>query len=304
VNYKNNAFTALNTASITDGIFIHIAKNVVMEQPIHIVYLSQPAGEPSVSHPRTLVMADENSEATVIERSIGPDGTIYFNNQVSEYVLAPSAMIDHYKVQQESLKAFHVANMQVNLFTKSEFFSHSFGFGGSLVRNDAGAALLGEYCTATLNGMFMASDHQLMDSHTVLDHAVPNCPSHQIYKHILSDHARAVFNGKIFVRLDAQKTDAKQTNQTILLSPDAQIDTKPQLEIFADDVRCTHGATVGQLREDLLFYLQARGIGKEQARELLVYAFASELIQRIKIPALRDELDQILLRERHIEGLG
>jgi Fe-S cluster assembly protein SufD len=301
---KQQAFVALNTASIGDGLFVYIPRGVVVEQPIHIVYMALPGAAATVSHPRTLIVAGENSQATIVERFVGPQGAVYLTNAVTEISVADSAVIDHYKVQQESRKAFHVATLEVNLARASSFISHSFGFGGSIARNDANAALLGEGCTATLSGLFLAGDHQLVDNHTILDHAMPNCPSHQVYKHILGGHARGVFNGKIFVRLDAQKTDAKQTNQTLLLSPEAQIDTKPQLEIFADDVRCTHGATVGQLREDQLFYLQARGIGREQAKELLIYAFASAVIQQVKIEALRDELDQILLSERHIEGLG
>jgi Fe-S cluster assembly protein SufD len=293
--FDREPFVALNTASIGDGgVFIGLGRGVVIET----------GDEPTVSHPRFLVVAGENSQATIIERFVGPADCVYLTNAVAEFAVADGANIDHYKVQQESRAAYHVATIQADLGRASNFSSQSFGFGASIARNDANAILGGDGGCATLNGLFLAHDRQLMDSHTVLDHAMPNCPSHQLYKHILDGNARAVFNGKIFVRLDAQKTDAKQTNQTLLLSKDAQIDTKPQLEIFADDVRCTHGATVGQLRDDQLFYLRARGIGLEQARELLIYAFASEIIQRIKIEPLKDELDAILLSERHIEGLA
>ena len=303
VEFDNHAFTALNTASITEGVFIHLSKSAVLERPIHIVYASQPgASGPTVSHPRLLLVADENSQCRIVERYVGREGDVYLLNGVSEFVVAQNAIVDHYKVQQESKAAFHVANLQVEIAHAGSFSSHSLGFGGRIARSDAGARL-GEACTATLNGLFLAGGHQIMDSHTTLDHYMPNCPSHQIYKHILDDHSRAVFNGRIFVRLDAQKTDAKQTNQTILLSKDAEINTKPQLEIFADDVRCTHGATVGQLRGDQLFYLQARGIGKKEAQDLLIYAFASDIVQRIQIESLKGELDKALLSERHIEGI-
>ncbi len=303
VSYDNHAFAALNTASITEGVFIHLSKSAVLEQPIHVVYASQPGESgPTVSHPRLLLVADENSQCTIIERYVGRDGDVYLLNGVSEFIVAENAVVDHYKVQQESKAAFHVANLQVEIAHGANFSSHSLGFGGLIARSDAGARL-GEGCTATLNGLFMAGGRQIMDSHTTLDHAMPNCPSHQIYKHILDDHSRGVFNGRIFVQLDAQKTDAKQTNQTLLLSKDAEINTKPQLEIFADDVRCTHGATVGQLRGDQLFYLRARGIGKQEAQDLLIYAFASDIVQRIKVDSLRDELDKVLLSERRIESI-
>jgi Fe-S cluster assembly protein SufD len=228
---------------------------------------------------------------------------VYFTNAVTEIVCAENAVVDHYKVQRESKSAFHVATMQVQLAHGSNFASHSIGLGGRLVRNDANAVLGGEHGECTLNGVYLGNDRQLIDNHTMIDHAMPHCNSHEVYKGILDGHARGVFNGKIFVRPDAQKTDAKQTNQTLLLSPDAQINTKPQLEIYADDVRCTHGATIGQLSDDALFYLRARGIPEDDARALLTYAFAGDIVNRIKVEPIRAELDHALLSESDLEGL-
>lgn len=301
--YQEHAFVALNTAALEDGAFLYVPRGAIVEQPIHLLFVSRPSDGPTVSHPRTLIVAEENSQCTVVESYAGPAEAVYFTNAVTEVMTAENAVVDHYKVQRESQKAFHVATLQIQLAQASNFSSHSIGLGGRLVRNDANAVLGGEGGECTLNGLQMARDHQLVDNHTSIDHAMPHCASHEVYKHILDDHARGVFNGKIFVRLDAQKTDAKQTNQTLLLSSDAQINTKPQLEIFADDVRCTHGATIGQLSADALFYLRTRGIPQDQARALLTYAFASDIVSRIKIDAIRAQLDHALLAEHALEGL-
>jgi Fe-S cluster assembly protein SufD len=302
--FQNEAFVALNTASLGDGAFVHIPHGVVVDEPIHLLFVSTTDGAPTVSHPRTLILAGENSQSTIIENYAGPADQVYFTNAVTEVVAEENAVVDHYKVQRESAQAYHVATMQVQMHRAANFSSHSIGFGGKLVRNDANAVLAGEGCECTLNGLYMANERQLVDNHTSIDHAMPHCNSHEVYKGILDGHARGVFNGKIFVRLDAQKTDAKQTNKTLLLSKDAQINTKPQLEIFADDVRCTHGATIGQLSADALFYLRARGIPQDQARALLTYAFASDVVSRIKVDAVRAQLDHALLAERALEGLG
>ena len=302
-SFRAEAFVALNTAALADGALIHIPRNAVVDEPIHLLFIASAEGQATVSHPRTLIIADEHSQATVIESFVGPAGQTYLTNAVTEVVVGDGAVIDHYKVQQESLAAFHVATMQVQLGKGSNFASHSIGFGGSIVRNDANAVLAGEGSECTLNGLYRANGRQLVDNHTSIDHAMPHCDSHEVYKGILDGHARGVFNGKIFVRIDAQKTDAKQTNKTLLLSPDAQINTKPQLEIFADDVRCTHGATIGQLSADALFYLRARGIPEAQARDLLIYAFASDIASRVKVEAVRAYLDRALLAERALDGL-
>jgi len=302
--FTTQAFVALNTAALEDGAFVHLERNTVVKEPIHLLFLSTPNAGPTVSHPRTLIIAEANSQATIVESYSGTADTVYFTNAVTEITAAENVVIDHYKVQRESRKAFHVATMQLQLARSTNFSSHSVGLGGLLVRNDANAYLGGEGIECTLNGVYLGNDRQIIDNHTEIDHAMPHCNSHEIYKGILDGHSRGVFNGKIFVREDAQKTDAKQTNQTLLLSPTAQIDTKPQLEIFADDVKCTHGATIGQLSDEALFYLRARGISKDNARALLTYAFASDIVSRIKIDAIRAQLDQVLLADRALQGIA
>ena len=302
--FTTQAFVALNTAALEDGAFVHLSRSAAVDAPIHLLFLSTPHGGPTISHPRTLVIAEENAQATLVESYSGTPDAVYFTNAVTEVVAAENAVIDHYKVQRESVKAYHVATMQLHLARSANFSSHSVGLGGLLVRNDANAYLGGEGIECTLNGVYLGNDRQLIDNHTEIDHAMPHCNSHEIYKGILDGHSRGVFNGKIFVREDAQKTDAKQTNQTLLLSPTAQIDTKPQLEIFADDVKCTHGATIGQLSDEALFYLRARGIPKDNARALLTYAFASDIVSRIKVDAIRAQLDQVLLADRALQGIA
>ncbi len=302
--FSTQAFVALNTAALEDGAFVHLKRSTVVDEPIHLLFLSTPNAGPTVSHPRTLIIAEENTQATIVESYSGTADSVYFTNAVTEIVAAENSVLDHYKVQRESRKAYHVATMQLQLARSTNFSSHSVGLGGLLVRNDANAYLGGEGIECTLNGVYLGSDRQLIDNHTEIDHAMPHCNSHEIYKGILDGHSRGVFNGKIFVREDAQKTDAKQTNQTLLLSPTAQIDTKPQLEIFADDVKCTHGATIGQLSDEAMFYLRARGISKDNARALLTYAFASDIVSRIKIDAIRAQLDQVLLADRALQGIA
>ena len=213
---------------------------------------------------------------------------------ILEQSLAEGAVLDHYKVQQESLSAFHIGSMHVHAARSATFSSHSFSLGGKLVRNDALATLDGEGAEVTLNGLYLADGDRLVDNHTTIDHARPHCPSHEVYKGILGGRARAVFNGKIIVRPDAQKTDAKQTNRALLLSDGALINTKPQLEIFADDVKCTHGAAIGQLDEDALFYLRARGLTHYEARDMLIHAFAGEILERVKVEPLKEALESQL----------
>ena len=302
--FETESFVALNTAALEDGAFVHIAAGAIVTAPIHLLFVSTADSGPTVSHPRTLIIVEENSQVTLIESYAGPAGQVYFTNAVTEVVVSENAVVDHYKVQRESEKAYHIATMQVALAQSANFSSHSIGLGGLLIRNDVNAYLGGEGIECTLNGVYLGKDKQVFDNHTSIDHAMPHCNSHEIYKGILNDYSRGVFNGKIFVREDAQKTDAKQTNQTLLLSPYAQIDTKPQLEIFADDVKCTHGATIGQLNAEALFYLQARGIKKDDARALLTYAFASDIVSRIKVDAIRSQLDRVLLAERALEGIA
>lgn len=294
-------FTELNKAFVEDGAFIVIPPNVVVPDPILLVFISNPGAKPTISYPRTFVHAGSGSQATLIESYIcltdTAHSTNYLTNAVTEIYADENAVIDHYKLNQESSAAYHIANTQIELQQNSNFTSHSITLGGLIVRNDINAGLRAEGIECTLNGLYMGRDRQLIDNHTAIDHAMPHCNSHEVYKGILNGRARGVFNGKIFVREDAQKTDAKQTNKTLLLSNEASIHTKPQLEILADDVRCTHGATVGQLNADALFYLRTRGIGKEQARALLTFAFANDIVNRIKVEPVRIELERALLND-------
>ena len=291
--FEREPFVALNTALFDEGAFVYIPRGVAVEQPIHLLYVATESH--AAAYPRTLIVAEENSQATIVESYAGLAGVVSLTNAVTEVALGESAVVDHYKLQRESDNAFHVAQMNVRLKQKSNFSSHSITFGGAITRNDVVAILGAEHIECTLNGLYLGDGSRVVDNHTTIDHAMPNCNSHEVYKGILDDRSRGIFNGKIFVREDAQKTDAKQTNRTLLLSEDAQINTKPQLEIFADDVKCTHGATVGQLNAEQLFYLRTRGIPVEDARALLVYAFASDIVSRIKVQAVREALDAQLL---------
>jgi Fe-S cluster assembly protein SufD len=300
--FEEHAFVALNTAFVQDGAFVSIPRGQVVKTPIHLVFVSTTRGDPTVSHPRNLVLADVNSQGTLIESYVGLGDDTYFTNAVTEIVLAENAVVDHYKLQRESPAGFHLATLQVALDRGSNFSNHAVTLGGLLVRNDLNAVLGAEGCECTLNGLYMASGRQLVDNHTRIDHARPHGTSHELYKGILDGQARGVFNGKIYVHPDAQKTDAKQTNKTLLLSPDALIDTKPQLEIYADDVKCTHGATIGQLAEEAIFYLRSRGIGRVEARSLLTYAFANDIIGRIKVEAVRAQLEGVLLASQHLSA--
>jgi Fe-S cluster assembly protein SufD len=301
-DYRNQAFGALNTAFFRDGAVIRLARGTIVAKPIHLRFLSITSGEPTVSHPRSLIVAGVNSQATIVESYAGLAGDVYLTNAVTEIVLDENAVLDHYKLQQESTEAFHVATLQIQQGRSSTFATHAVLLGGSLVRNDVNAVLGAEGGECTLNGLYLATDRQHSDTHTRIDHAKPHCSSHELYKGILDGQAHGVFNGKIYVHQDAQKTDAKQTNKTLLLSEDAVIDTKPQLEIFADDVKCTHGATIGQLADEAIFYLRSRGIGREEARSLLTYAFANDIISRIKIEPIRSQLEALLLARQHLPG--
>ena len=291
-----SAFTALNTGLFHDGIVVKVPDNTVVEAPIHLLFAA--AGRESLmSHPRVLIVVGENSQLRLVESYVGLADGAYLTNAVTEIVLGDNAVVDHYKLLRESVEAYHIASMHVRLGRSANFSSHAITLGGALVRNDVVASLEGEGAECTLNGLYLVNDTRLVDNHTTIRHAKPHCNSHELYKGILDGRARAVFNGKIIVALDAQKTDAKQTNKTLLLSEDAQINTKPELEIFADDVRCTHGATIGQLDADALFYLRARGLDAKQARDVLIHAFASDLLNRIAIEPIRNELDAVLLQQ-------
>jgi Fe-S cluster assembly protein SufD len=284
-------FAALNTSLLDDGVAVFIAKGAVIETPIHIVTLTGSDTGAVASHPRVLVVAGENSQARIAQTFIGAAGAAYFTNAVAEVMVGEGAIVDYYTDQRESDSAFHVANLQAHVSAKGVFSSHAFLTGAKIMRHDIGIALKGEGADCTMNGVYLADGDRLMDTHTSLDHAMPHCTSHELYKGILAGKAKAVFNGRIIVRLDAQKTDAKQTNRALLLSDEATINSNPQLEIFADDVKCTHGAAVGQLDEEALFYLMARGLTRIEARDMLLHAFAGEVLEGLKIPALREQIE-------------
>jgi Fe-S cluster assembly protein SufD len=298
--FQNQAFTALNTAFIEDGAFIFVAPGVAPDKPISVLYVSSGTGREAVVHPRNLILVGAKARASVVETYVGLEEESYWTNAVGEIVLGENAALDYVKLQNENLRAFHVALLQVHQKKSSQFSTHYIGRGGHLVRNEVRDMLAGEECQCTINGLYMASGNQHLDNQTVLDHAMPRCTSHELYKGILDGKAHGVFNGKIFVHQDAQKTDAKQTNQTLLLSEDALINTKPELEIYADDVKCTHGATVGHLDAEALFYLRARGIALAEARSLLTFAFANDIVERISIEPLRSQLERELLEAQHL----
>ena len=291
---ENHALAALNTAFIEDGAFVRIPDRVAVEKPIHLVFVNLAEQANQVSHPRTLIVAGRDSQATVIETYIGM-GEAYWTNAVTEVVTAGNARIEHYKLQQEHVAALHTGFTYAHQARDSRFASNSLSFGGKLVRSDTHVRLEGEGCECVLNGLYAVTGHQHIDHHTTIDHAMPHCNSHQLYRGILDGHSTGVFNGKVIVRQDAQKTDAMQSNKNLLLSRDADINTKPQLEIEANDVRCTHGATVGQIDEEAMFYLQSRGINRDDARSLLTYAFAADIIENLNVEPLRKPLEQVLL---------
>jgi Fe-S cluster assembly protein SufD len=297
---SSHAFVSLNTAFFEDGVFIHIAPKTVLADPIHVLCVSAPGTAPALIAPRLLVVAGEQSQMSLVESYAGVGTTAVLTAAVTEILLGPGAVVDHVKIQRETPDAFHLASTFAQLHRASTFTSRAITFGGRIARNDITATLAGEGAECTLNGLYVADGETLVDTHTTIDHAMPHCPSHEVYKGILAGRAKGVFNGKIIVRPDAQKTDAKQTNKALLLSEDATINTKPQLEIFADDVKCTHGATVGQLNDDQLFYLRARGIGLKDARNILIHAFASDVLNGIPHEAVRLRLEDVLIEKLHL----
>jgi len=285
-----DAFAALNTAFAQDGAFIFVPANVEIEEPVHLIFLSVGEGA-TVSHPRNLVLLGQNAGLKLVESFVSDGEGVYLSNSVTEIETGAGARLEHVKAQLESPRAFHVGTIQIGAARDSQIRSSVLNIGGRLVRNNSVAVMRDSGAEVTLNGLVAARDEQHIDNHTTMDHAQPHCASHELYAHVLNDKSVGVFNGKIFVRLDAQKTDAKQSNRTILLSGDATINAKPQLEILADDVRCTHGATIGQLDETAQFYLQSRGVPATEARAILIRAFAGEVLQSISMDAVREEME-------------
>jgi len=289
-----NPFAALGTAFTRDGLFVSIPPNTVVTEPIVILTAAAGQTSPALLHPRLFVSVGDNSQVSLIQIFAGAPGQQSLTNALCDIVIGDGAVVTYDKIQNEPPEMYHIATIRSRQGRSSTFASTSVTLGGALTRNTITAVLDGDGAEATLNGLYLGTGGRLIDNHTAIDHAKPHCNSYELYKGILAGRSRGVFNGKIFVRKDAQKTDAKQTNKNLILSDDAAIDTKPQLEIYANDVKCTHGATIGQLEEESLFYLRTRGINADDARDLLIYAFASDVIDRIPHPGLRAGLQSMI----------
>jgi Fe-S cluster assembly protein SufD len=293
-SYQDHSFVALNTALFEDGAFIEVKPNTQVEKLIVLVFVTTPAVKPQMTHPRNLILVGAGAQASFIELHVGLSGHLYFKNAVTELVAGENAVVDYSRIQDEGTGGYHVGILQVEQARSSRVTTHTISLGASLDREEARAVLNGEGAEALMHGLYVISGHQHVDNHTLIDHAKPHCSSREVYKGVLDGHSAGVFNGKIAVRKDAQKTDSKQSNKNLLLSENASINTKPQLEIYADDVRCTHGATIGQIDAEAVFYLRSRGIGLEEARNLLIQAFANDILDRIKFEPLRTSLRQTL----------
>jgi Fe-S cluster assembly protein SufD len=294
-NHEDASFTALNTAFMHDGAVVDIANDVDVEKPIHLLFVTDATAAKGMMHPRNLITIGRNARATVIESYVSTTNAMYLTNAVTEVSVADGATLRHYKMQREAARAFHVGTVQVNQARDSHYVSFSLATGAALSRSNIYTTLDGAGSGATLNGLYMIEDDQVSDHQTEIIHAQPNCFSRELYKGVLDGRSHGVFNGKVYVHPIAQKTDGKQTNKTLLLSPNAQVDTKPQLEIFADDVKCTHGATIGQIDQTALFYLKSRGIDNNLARRLLTYAFAADVLETIEVTEVRETLERMSL---------
>ncbi len=301
-NHHDEVFTALNTSSLGDGALVYIPNGQAVETPIHLLFLTT-AKEATVAHPRVLIVAGAGAIATVVESYAAlpssEEAGVYFTNAVAEVIVQNGAVVTHYRLQQESEQAFHIATTQVYQERGSNYTSYAISLGGAIARHDLNVVLGDEGAETTIDGLYVVTGKQHCDNHTTIDHAHPHGTSHQVYKGILNDQGRAVFNGKVFVRKGALLTDAHQLNKNLLLSSQAHVDTKPQLEIFADDVKCSHGATVGQLEDEELFYLATRGLPPEHAQALLTYGFAEHIISKIKLQSVHAALDRAVLDKLH-----
>jgi Fe-S cluster assembly protein SufD len=291
---KDNAFAALNTAFFQDGAFIHIPAGQTVPAPIHLLFIATADETGATWHPRNIIVAGADSRATILESYVSTVDASYFTDALTDLVLGSGAVVEHCKFQDESPAAYHIAGVHADLGRGCNFISHSIAVGARLSRNNIRTYLGGEGVECILNGLYLTRADQLADHHMVVEHAQPHCNSHEYYNGILDGRSKGVFHGRILVRQAAQKTDAKQTNKNLLLSDDATVDTKPQLEIYADDVKCTHGATIGQLNEESIFYLRSRGLGAETARRMLIHAFAGEIIERVRYAPAREELDKLI----------
>jgi Fe-S cluster assembly protein SufD len=312
LNIQRDAFCALNTAFAEDGAFVHVRRGTAVEQPIYLLFISVstardsewathplprtvPTDAPTMSHPRNLFIVEEESQVAIVEDylSLG-DTSGSLCNTATELVAKDGAIVSHYMIEREHKQSFNISTLRIEQGRNANVASHSVLLGGGIVRNNVHPVLAGEGSECLINGLFVGNGKQHLDNYMLVEHAKPHCASRQFYNGILDDSAHGVFHGRIIVHKDAQKTDAKQTNRNLLLSDNAQIDTKPQLEIYADDVKCTHGATIGQIEENALFYLRSRGIDEMSARKLLLMAFASECLDRMREDSVRNSIEKLL----------
>lgn len=304
--YENDVFVPFNTATFEEGAFIYIPREMKPDVPVHLLYLSTDTNAFHAS-PRCLIVADRFSDTTVIEDFVGIGDGLYFNNAVTEAYLHDESHILHVKVQRESLNAAHISRVAAYLSRSSTFNSYTISLGAALFRNEPLAIIDAENAHATLDGLVMVNGSQISDTHSILDHRKPNCTSHQLHKTITNGSAESIFNGKIFVRKDAQQTNAFQENRNLQLSSKATVFTKPQLEIFADDVKCSHGATIGQLSQDEMFYMKSRGLTTQRAQQLLIHGYAIDVIENIPVESLRnhleDEVKELIIAETAVENV-
>ena len=294
LDLQRDPFCALNTAFLEDGAYVHIGKGVVLAEPVHLLFLSVAHDSPTVCHPRNLIVAEENSQATIVEDYVSIGSSAALCNTATELVAGDHTVLSHYMIEREHARAFNVSTLRIQQGRGANVGSHSVLAGGALVRNNVHPVLAGEGGECLINGLFIGGGRQHLDNYMLVEHASPHCDSRQFYNGILGGHAHGVFHGRIIVHKDAQKTDARQTNRNLLLSETAQIDTKPQLEIHADDVKCTHGATIGQIDEEALFYLRSRGIDEASARRVLLLAFATECLDRMKQGPVRAHIEKLI----------
>jgi Fe-S cluster assembly protein SufD len=294
LNIRSDPFCSLNTAFLEDGAYVRLARNTVLEAPIHLLFVSAETAIPSMAHPRNLLIAERDSQANIVEEHVSLRNESFLSNSATELVVAENAVVAHHMLECENRKTFHLSTLRIQQERNANVSSHSILAGAALARNNVHPVLAGEGGECLINGLFIGDDRQHLDNYMLVEHASPHCSSHQFYNGILSGSAHGVFHGRIIVHKDAQRTDAKQTNRNLLLSDDAQIDTKPQLEIYADDVKCTHGATIGQIDENALYYLRSRGIDESLARELLLFAFAGECLRRIKSVPVREYTERVV----------
>jgi Fe-S cluster assembly protein SufD len=303
---RKHAFAALNTAFMQDGAYVSVPEGAQLAEPLHLLFIATSPGRPVVSFPRNLVVAGNGSRLSIVESYVGPHHDVYFTDALTEIVVGDDAAVDHYRLQRESGRAFHVGVLRADLGRYARLGSWNVSLGGELVRTDLDTLLGAEGGEVRLDGLYITGGVQHVDNHTLIDHASPGCTSHELYKGVLDDRSRGVFDGRIVVRKDAQKSDAHQTNKNLLVSEEALVDTTPRLQILADDVKCTHGATIGQIDEDAMFYLRTRAISEEAARNLLIQAFVSEVLRGMRIEPIRAGLECLLftrLRKGHGAGV-